>query len=192
MRRARRHVRVPPDLTSLFDVLFIVIFVCLIRAAGAQQAAEAATHPPQAHVTPAEPIDPQSLHARALTQIDSDVAAKTPVIVRVSAAGTITALESGGQANALDVPLLEHVPDPDVAMSYLGDRSAALRVCGVAALQLGADDLAGYLVIIAPESSLDDLPHALYEGLHRDVDRCLIDHHGLAVIVVPGPDKEKP
>ena len=192
MRRARRHVRVPPDLTSLFDVLFIVIFVCLIRAAAAQQTAEAATQPKPVIPVPAEPLDPHSLHARALTQIATDVAGKTPVIVRVSATGTITALESGGQTTSLDVPLLEHDPNPDVAMSYLGDRSGALRVCGVAALQLGSDDLAGYLLIIAPESALEDLPHALYEGLHRDVDRCLIDHHALAVIVVPGTDKEKP
>jgi len=29
------------------------------------------------------------------------------------------------------------------------------------------------------------MPHALYDGLHRDVDRCLQDQHGLAVIVEP-------
>ena len=39
MRRNRRRVHVPPDLTSLFDVLFIVIFAALIRAAATQQAA---------------------------------------------------------------------------------------------------------------------------------------------------------
>jgi hypothetical protein len=107
------------------------------------------------------------------------------VILRVSAAGTITALENDGNAAPLDVPLLEHDPNPDVAMSYLGDRSVALRVCSIAAMQLGVEDLTRYLVIVAPEVVLDQLPHALYEGLHRDVDRCLTDHHGLAVIVVP-------
>jgi hypothetical protein len=177
---------VPPDLTSLFDVLFIVIFVCLIRAAAAQQAAEAATHPAAALTPPpVAPLAPGSLHARALHQLDADLAARTPVIVRVSAAGTITALESEGNSAPLDVPLLEHDPNPDVAMAYLGDRSVALRVCSVAAMQLGAEDLARYLVIVAPDVALDQLPHALYEGLHRDIDRCLLDHRGLAVIVVP-------
>ena len=38
MRRAKR-VRYPPDLTSLFDVLFIVVFASLIRAAAVQNAA---------------------------------------------------------------------------------------------------------------------------------------------------------
>jgi hypothetical protein len=189
VRRARRHLRVPPDLTSLFDVLFIVIFACLIRAAAAQQAAEAAARPAPVQARPvAVAIDPASLHARALTQIAADVAAKAPVIVRVSARGTVTAIEHAGQTTALDVPLLEHDPNPDVAIAYLGDRSAALRVCGIAAMQLGADDLADDLVIISPDAALDDLPHALYEGLHRDVDRCLADHHGLAVIVVPAKE----
>jgi hypothetical protein len=177
-------VRVPPDLTSLFDVLFIVIFACLIRAAAAQHAVEAATKPAPAP-GPVPPLDPRSLHTRALRQLDASIAARTPVIVRVSVAGTITALESEGNSSRLDVPLLEHVADPDIAVAYLGDRSVALRVCSVAAMQLGAEDLARYLMIIAPDAALDELPHALYEGLHRDIDRCSTDHHGLAVIVVP-------
>jgi hypothetical protein len=185
MRRARRHVRVPPDLTSLFDVLFIVIFAALIRAAAAEHAVAEAAKSPAVHPVPVTPLDPASLQARAIKTVNDDVAAKTPVIVRVSAKGTITSLDSEGNTAALDVPLLEHVPNPDVAMSYLGDRSAALRVCGVAAMQLGAEELDRYLVIIAPERGLDELPHALYEGLHRDVDRCLTDHHGLAVIIAP-------
>jgi len=41
-------------------------------------------------------------------------------------------------------------------------------------------------VIIAPERRLADLPHALFEGLHRDVDRCLAEQKGVAVIIDPG------
>lgn len=197
--RQRRHVRLPPDLTSLFDVLFIVIFACLIRAAGAEHAvAETlAPPPPKKPPVPVAPLDPASLHARALGQLDRELAAKTAVVVRIAAAGTITALETGGKAEKLDVPLLEHEPDPDVEVAYLGDRSSALTVCGVAAVHLGvADgDLRDYLVIIAPELALDDLPHALYEGLFRDVERCQADHHGLAVIVDPTmkpPGQEQP
>lgn len=185
MRRSRRR-HVPPDLTSLFDVLFIVIFAALIRAAAAQHAAaEAAAPPPTPTPAPPQPLDPASLHARALAAVDQELAARTPVVLRVSAAGAISALESGGHAQALDVPLLERNADPDIAVSYLGDRSAELRACHVAALHLGVPDLAHHLVILAPERALADLPHALYEGLHRDVDRCLFEQHGLAVIVDP-------
>ena len=177
MRRNRRR-HVPPDLTSLFDVLFIVIFAALIRAAAAQHAAAEAAAPPP--VSPA-PLDPASLHGRAVAQLG----ARPAIIVRVSAAGAVTALEANGTRQALDVPLLEHSNDPDVVLAYLGDRSADLRLCRVAALHLGEPDLAKYLVIIAPERAATDLPHALYEGLERDIDRCQSEQHGLAVLVNP-------
>lgn len=175
-RRARRQP--PPDLTSLFDVLFIVIFAALIRAAAVQ--AVAAPKPK----APPPPLDPASLRARAI----ADVATRPAIIVRISAAGTISALEADGKVTPLDVPLLEHSPDPDVALAYLGDRSGELRACRIAALHLGAADLARYLVIFAPAQRLADLPHALFDGLHRDVDRCLADQHGLAVIIDPTID----
>lgn len=171
MRRTRRSAK-PPDLTSLFDVLFIVIFAALIRAAAVQQAAAE-----PAPLPPPEPLDPASLHARALVELG----ARPAVVVRVSAAGTVTAIEADGQTTQLDVPLLEHVADPDVAVAYLGDRSLELRMCRIAALHLGVAELASYLVIVAPAARLADLPHALYDGLHRDLDRCA----GLAVIVEP-------
>jgi len=180
-RRARRQP--PPDLTSLFDVLFIVIFAALIRAAAAQSAA-ARPAPP---VPPAPPVklDPASLHARALADLDAELAARPAVVVRISAAGTITALEQARGVTPLDVPLLEHSPDPDVAVAYLGDRSAELRVCKIVALHLGVPDLAKVLVIIAPAQRLADLQHALFDGLHRDLDRCITEQKGLAAIVDP-------
>src|SRR5262249_49890108 len=70
---------------------------------------------------------------------------------------------------------------------YLGDRAAELRVCRLATLHLGLADLSGYLVIVAPDRPLADLPHALYEGLHRDLDRCLSDQRGIAALVDPSP-----
>jgi hypothetical protein len=181
MRRGRRHLRMPPDLTSLFDVLFIVIFAALIRAAAVQAAAKPKASPP----SPPVHLDPSSLRARALADLGAELAARPSAIVRISSAGTATALETEGKAVPLDVPLLEHSPDPDVVLSYLGDRSAELRVCRIAALNLGAVDLARYLVIIAPERPLADLPHALYEGLHRDLDRCLSEQHAIAALVEP-------
>jgi hypothetical protein len=189
MRRGRRHVRVPPDLTSLFDVLFIVIFVALIRAAAAQQAADAATKPapppPPPPVKP-EPVSASELRTRALAQLTAQLESRPTVIARIAQAGKLIALESGDKHVTLDVPLLEHSPDPDIAMAYLGDRSAELRVCRLVALHLGVPDLAQYLVIITPDARGADLPHALYTGLRRDLDRCLAEQRGLAVVVEPG------
>lgn len=185
--RHRRHVRVPPDLTSLFDVLFIVIFAVLIRGAAAQKAAAEAAAPKPAPVPPpVEPLPPSALQAQALAQLSAEVAARPTVIVRIAKTGKVTALESGAKQIALDVPLLEHSPDPDVALAYLGDRSAELRVCRLVALHVGVADLTNHLVIIAPDARAADLPHALHEGLRRDVTRCLADQRGLAVVVEPG------
>lgn len=184
MRRRRRHVRVPPDLTSLFDVLFIVIFAVLIRGAALQQAAAKTAEPP----TPGPPPPPQpasALKAKALAQLDAQLAARPTVIARISKAGTLTMLESGDKRIPLDVPLLEHSPDPDIALMYLGDRSAELRVCKLVALHVQIADLADHLVIIAPDARSADLPHALYTGVRRDVERCQIEQRGLAVVVEP-------
>jgi hypothetical protein len=196
VNRRRRVRQPPPDLTSLFDVLFIVIFAALIRAAAS---AQAAAHPlPKPPAPPPVPLDPASLHARALASIDRDFAARPTVIVRVSTAGTVTAIETDGKVEPLDVPLLEHSADPNVAVAYLGERSVELRACRIAAVHLlagsaaagsGANDLATYLVIIAPAQRLEDLPHALFDGLHRDLDRCMTEQHTLAVIIEPAEPK---
>ncbi|CAN5718726.1 hypothetical protein BH11MYX1_BH11MYX1_42970 [soil metagenome] len=173
----------PPDLTSLFDVLFIVIFAALIRAAAVEQAAATPAPAPTSVAAVQQPDG--VLHEQALAQIDAELAARPTVIARVSVDGKLTAVESGNKKLTLDVPLLEHSLDPDVALAYLGDRSVELRLCRQIALYLSSADLANYLVIIAPAARAADLPHALHTGLHRDVDRCQTDQHGLAVIVEP-------
>ena len=185
MSRVRRHVRVPPDLTSLFDVLFIVIFAALIRAAAVEKAAaQAAVPPPPKPLPPPVHLANQQLQAAALADLGKQLAARPYVVVRVSA-GAVKALEINAEVTLLDTPLLEHSPDPDVVTSYLGDRSAELRICRIVAVHLGVADLADHLVIIAPDKHLPDLPHALYEGLRRDIDRCLADQQALAVLVDP-------
>jgi len=189
MRPARRRrVHVAPDLTSLLDVMFIISFLALIRAAAAQQLETKPAPPPPKPVVVAAPVVPADLavlRARALANLRTDLDARTPIVVRVTAAGTIDELEVAGTKKPLDVPLLEHSPDPDAALAYLGDRSAELRVCRVAAVQLGLADLSKHLVIIAPAVPLADLKRALHRGLHDDLLRCLADQHGLATIVDP-------
>ncbi len=184
---SRRRVHRTPDLTSLLDVLFILIFASLIRTAALQNA-EANEAPPATPVVtmpPQPPTEIAELRTRALANLDQQLASRTPLVIRVSPQGVIITVEANGKKLPLDVPLLEHSPDPDIGIAYLGERSAELRVCRVAALHLQAKDLAAYLVIIAPEAPLADLPHALHQGLHRDLDRCLTDQRGLATIVDP-------
>lgn len=190
-RRARRR-QPPPDLTSLFDVLFIVIFATLIRAAAVQSAAAHPAQPsPPKPESPPIKLEVAQLHTRAVATANSDIASRPTVVVRISTAGNVTAIETAAptgaveKTEAIDSPLLEHSPDPDVALAYLGDRAAELRICRIVAVHLGAPDLAHHLVILAPEKPLADLPHALVEGLRRDVERCLHDQQGLAVIVDP-------
>lgn len=183
----RRRVHRSPDLTSLLDVLFILIFASLIRTAALQNA-EANQAPPVKPVIatpPPPPPDVAALRTRALANLDQQLASRKPLVIRISSQGVIVAVEADGKKLPLDVPLLEHSPDPDIGVAYLGERSAELRVCRVAALHLQAPSLAGYLIIIAPATALADLPHALHQGLHRDLDRCLADQRGLATIVDP-------
>jgi hypothetical protein len=189
--RQRRRGQRPPDLTSLFDVLFIVVFVALIRAAAVQNAAAKPPDPAPKPATrpdpPALPVDVATLRMRALVDLDAQLAKRTPLVIRISAQNTIASVESDGKQIALDIPLLEHDPNPDVALTYLPDRSVDLRLCKVAALHLKVDDLSRHLVIVAPLRPVADLPHALHDGLFRDLDRCLADQRGLATIVDPEP-----
>lgn len=179
--RTRRYVRRPPDLTSLFDVMFIVVFVALIRAAAAET-----PKPEPARPTPVVVPQPASaIRTAALETLNKELAGRTSVVVRVSAEGKITALELGAEVRPLDIPLLELSADPDAAIAYLGDRSAELRVCRVVAVHLGVPDLAQYLVIVAPAVPLADLKRALHRGLHDDLLRCLSDQHGIATIIDP-------
>lgn len=181
MRRSRIR---PPDLTSLFDVLFILVFVSLVNAGLNQQKvaeAEAAKAAPVEPEPPRPPPSDAALHDLALAALGE----RPALIVRVSKAGVLTSVETDGKVIAMDVPLIEHVPDPDVAIAYLGDRSSELRLCKQAALHLGAADLAAYLVIVTPERPLAELTVALVAGLRRDADRCLGEQRAVAVLVDP-------
>jgi hypothetical protein len=188
----KRRVRRPPDLTSLFDVLFIVVFVALIRAAAAEHAtAEAAKEPPKPVVPskPPLPLDVSKLQNQALKNVTAELAGRQPLVIRISDKGVITKIESGDKQLTLDVPLLVPDPDPTIRVAYQGDRSAQLRACRVAMLQLGLADLSAHLVIFAPARKRDDLPHALVSGLDRDLSRCLADQRAIATLVEPEQPK---
>jgi hypothetical protein len=194
---SRRQTR-SPDLTSLIDVLFILVFAALIQTAGAHAPEEAAAAPeattaPDAGV-PAPIPTPQhaALRARALAELTSDLAGRTVAVARVSRDGVLTELELPGERIELGVPLVEASPDPDIVLVYPGDRSPDLRVCRIAALRLGVPDLSEHIVVITPEVPVRDLTVALAEGLDRDVNRCLDDQRSLAILVDPSTLPQAP
>lgn len=217
--RRRPHVRYS-SLTSLLDVLFILLFASLARAAGVVErygashdaAADAATTaapatavsltPPTAAATaptaptydagPPPPVVSPSrveLRTEAIKALSRGLEEKTPLFVRISAAGSVVGIDvSTEQTNSdqeIGVPLLERVSDPDVALSYLGDKTAALQVCNIVMRHLGKDDLERNLVVFAPEVPLAELPTALVMGLRRDEERCARDAKGVAVTIEP-------
>ena len=192
MRRRR-----PPEgsLTSLLDVLFILVFASLVQSqargavAGASAAEAAATDAvaPGAPLVPAPVVAPSFAAAReaAVAAAAKQVAGAPLVVARVGADGALVELELAGEKRPLGVPLLERVTDQDVVVAYLGDRAASLRVCGIVARELRLADLAGHGVVIAPAQPVSELPVALVSGLRRDVARCQVEQQAMAVIVEP-------
>jgi hypothetical protein len=194
----RRRSARPESLTSLLDVLFILVFATVVQLAvsgtGDGETAAAPTTPPDAGVPVAAEADAGvaapaatgALRRRAIGELTRSLEGRSAVVVRVGADGLLRALDGdGGAAVALGAPLLERVPDPDVALAYLGDRSSDMRVCRIVALRLGLTDLRGQLVVIAPDVPLEQLPVALVAGLRRDAERCLLEQQGAAVVVDP-------
>ena len=105
--RSRRRGQKPPDLTSLFDVLFIVVFVALIRAAAAEhEVAEAAKdkEPPKPVVPPKPPlpVDVSKLQSQALKNVTAELAGRQPLVIRISDKGVITAEEGASTFGVTD------------------------------------------------------------------------------------------
>lgn len=208
----RRKSR-PADLTSLLDVLFIMLFASLVSAsalvARARVAPPLAKAPlPAVVVSPAPstppgppaplPRDLMALRQRAAEAVVSASAQSGTVSAAVSAEGRITrlVLRLGAERRdlAVDLPLLERVPDPDVGLAYLGHRIKEMRACTAIRRALGGRDLGGALVIIRPARALADLSVALVEGLREDQRRCYPEERGLAVLL-EGPaalEEDKP
>lgn len=218
MRRTRVRYS---ELTSLLDVLFIVVFAALVQASGLVARARRAPQkePPKRTqatsarpATPAldagipadvaaatrapRPLDPKVLRRLAASAVVA-ASLRSGVVLRVqvSAAGRITHLtvKTGGRERsvAVDIPLLERVPDPNVGVAYLGHKSAALRVCTAVRRALGWRNLREALVMLQPAVPLARLQVALVEGLRADQHRCYPEERGLAVIVDPDTNPRK-
>lgn len=202
MRRAAP--RSPQSLTSLVDILFILVFAALVQRAGMMQRprAEVAEEPGPllqhgvrgAAVLPVPPAPAASeaLRQAAVASLASELQTRPAVIARVSRRGVLAAIElpprAGAGAEQVDVelPLIEPVSDPDVAIGYVGDRDASRRICEVVAARLPAGaSVAGKLVVIAVDAPLAELTVALVSGLRRDVEQCLTERRAAAVLLDP-------
>jgi hypothetical protein len=202
------------SMTSLIDVLFILLFAALVSSvdrtraraaepepvtsASARPAGSASASPPGPAASgpspsatasaPAVPASSAPLRARAVGALARLLSERRAHYVRVSAEGILTAIESEGAGEIVQrdmaVPLLARVADPDVVLEYLGDRNADLRICSLVLRETGGPDLRRDLIVILPERSLATLPLALARGLVSDVERCSVQQ-GLAVVVDP-------
>jgi hypothetical protein len=206
----RRPVAQYAPLTSLLDVLFILVFASLIYTASLEARQKRAEEPEKAPAPPAAltaeqaSIDPERLRKVATAEILAGLESRQAVVARVGADGRLRQLERRVDdrpvVTPVELPLVERVPDPDVNLIYLGERSPDLRLCSLIRLQLGAADLAETIVIIALDVPLDQMSVALARGLQRDVDRCTGDQRGVAVLLdprasgqaAPREDKETP
>lgn len=171
----KRRVIAPPPLTSLLDVLFILVFASVVHASASGAGAPAA---PQATPPPPEPPAAFSeLRARALVELVANLDGRQTAIARVTRDGVLARIELAERTIDLGIPLVERVADETIGLRYLRD----LQVCRLVQLRLGVPDLSRHLVVIAPEAPRADLPVALVEGLRDEPLECA----GIATVVYP-------
>ena len=172
--RSRRH----GELTSLVDVLFVLLFASLVHQGrvAAQGDADKAEPPPE---SPAEnSVDPVAAAREVASRVDAD----RVIYMVVSAAGTVVSIEADGRPLAVEVPLLQSTQDTRVIV-YNGDDDPSRRLCRIAADALGSQKLDRALVLVTTELPLRRLGYALVRGLRRDTARCLDDAGGYALVV---------
>ncbi len=211
----RRELTRYSSLTSLLDVLFILLFAALIHAAASVETARGASSEapgmdapsrdagvePELASRDAAPPSPtrEQLYRQALAELAEAIEGRHVTFARISPRGVLVSLERDEpgeieEMTRLDVgvPLLERVPDADRGVVYMGERIADLRICTVVRRHLGREDLEGELVIIVPEVPLAELGVALVRGLRRDQQRCMRDEGGVGVVVDPGRAADVP
>lgn len=198
----RRRVYQASSLTSMIDVLFILVFASLAYAQSRPdaEAAEPDGEEPVADSAPdatPDPGDPEhsdagpppaesnehgEVRTRAVAAAIERLRGGGVIVVRIAAAGELYAIETApGDRLEVGVPLLERVANRDVNLAYLGDRSADFQLCSIVERYRRVDD---HLIAVTPDRPLADLPLNLVEGIRRDLDRCRA-LGGLAVIVEP-------
>ncbi|MEZ4402604.1 MAG: hypothetical protein R3B06_21450 [Kofleriaceae bacterium] len=175
------------SLTSLLDVLFILVFASLVQATARTQAAEPAPPPPPpAPTPPAPPASLVALRSAATAAVTAQVSSAPLAVARVGADGTLVDVEDAGGVRPVGQRLVVPDTNPDIGLRYGADLDPTLALCPRIARVLTAPTLAGHVVVIAPEVPLAELPVALVRGLARDVNRCHREHDALAIIVEPG------
>lgn len=202
----RRGIRYPA-LTSLLDVLFLLLFAALVQSAalvedagaGPQSEAVAVADPVVIDAGPADagPIDAavaddRPIVDRALVRAQRALRHKTPIVVRLGQ-NTVTGVERvdlSGQVERIPflVDLLEPSTDPDVVIEYRGHADPQRRICNLVPQAFPDLAMQDALVIIAPPVAIDSLPVALVKGMMADVRHCAAQ--GVTAVIEPDQTTE--
>jgi hypothetical protein len=192
----RRYVRYS-ELTTLLDVLFILLFAALIQATATVEAADAARSAPAVDAAAdasdaAPPPDATATGQRAALRRDAvsawsaELSEREPIYARISGAGVLERIERG-EADpavvAVRVSLLRRVADPDIGAVYAATTQPQLRLCTQIRSLLGLPHLRGQLILFVPALPLRELPIALVEGLRHDQEYCYDDERGIAALI---------
>lgn len=178
----RRRAPASGSLTSLLDVLFILVFAALVQASTRPTPARATAAP-----TPPPTVAPPDAVRATATAILTDQLAHAPIaVVRLRADGVLLEVDGGDGPRGMGAPLLVTDPDRDVGVRYAADLDPSLGLCPRVTRALATTSLAGWVIAIAPAVSRAELPVALVTGLERDAARCQRDHGATPVLVEPG------
>jgi hypothetical protein len=204
-RRARPRI---PELTSLLDVLFILVFAALIQARSAAEPPDEAIAIPVA--PPSGPVDAgvpapalpdagpgdadrraREVIARTAGPFLRSIQGRPTVLVGVSGAGHIvsitpqTARGVPQPAQEIRINLLRESEDPDVKVAYRGMLEKDHRICEIVRRELGVADLGRALILIATDEPLAKLRFGLVRGLENDAATCQDDAGGFGVLLDP-------
>lgn len=208
MRRRRR--KRSSELTSLIDVLFILLFASLVQArqtiehepadtlvvdAGLPDAGPPDAGPPDAGLPDAGLAeDTHRERARRVSAgMASAVQGTEAFVVEVTATGYVVEIARWHDGARTDRKFMQHrlldVP-PNHSIEhpvYLGANQPWQRLCSLvlASLPEPQPDLGGAVVFIAVDAPLGDLSLALWEGLKRDAGLCRQDAGGIAILLDP-------
>jgi hypothetical protein len=210
-----RHRKRIPELTSLLDTMFILVFAALIQAQAGSES-EAAAEEAAAEEEPfdagaeaevgddagaavpdagAEELAAQAEReriARSTARFVGAIRNQETILVVVSGEGYIASItrhtpEETLPPEELRIKLLRDSENPDIRLVYRGREGKENRVCEITRRELGLEpDLGRAVVVITTDRPLDDLPYSLVTGLQDDAAACFDDANGLGILVDPG------